>query len=912
MDHSEHLQQQGPPPFQQQQDQQVFNGQGPAGFEQIPGHDLNGVGGYGAAAPVQQDLASIENRAQNTDWGEQQPSHDQQQQHPTSEQQQLPGPPQDHQQQQFENQQHPPQEQQLPGPPAGPPPSKRNRWGTPTIVAGGASSIPPASGPDFTGAPAPAEGADGDADAAAERRRKRKSRWEAEEQAIVIAGPLVAGGQIVARFPKEIILTGGLRVSLPTSITGEVPYVDPRLKQLHDDFNGLSSKLALNDYDIPPEHQRSPSPEPVYDRNGQRLNTRDIRAKEKMTDKRNRVVEDLLREDPNFKAPPDYKPKKFFKKVNIPMAEYPGYNFIGLIIGPRGNTQKRMQLETKTKIAIRGRGSIKEGSSKDPKYDYGEDEELHVLVTGETQDDVDNACGQLEKLMEPMDEVRNEHKRIQLRELAALNGTLKDEVICYLCGETSHRSTECPKQNAVEIYQLPADIKVKVDEQYQRDIARMSGTAAGVRVEDEYQSFLKELGGAPPPEMMGLDPYPVSAPRSRMGRPGDELPDDCKLYVGNLSQALTDATMKSMFEPFGTVLHAAAVIDPTTGQGKGFGFVHYADAGSARMAAQGLHGKLVDGRSLAVRPRSGDGGAAAGGLRPRYAPPPSHTDVADDCKLYIGGMPPSASEAMIRSAFEPFGPMLDCRCILDRATGACKGYAFVTMATAQGASSALRALLGYKMDGKSISVKMASKPEDRAPGGSASYTPGLGSSSAMSAVRMSHPPPPAAATPGAAPPPLPTPTQLRPASHRQPATAPPPAFAPASSPYNAAPPAAAGPYAHYGPPPPGPHPPAFAPPPSMSAPHPPPALSYPPPALPQHGSQYIPGAAPPPLYGAPPPSYGAPPPGPQQQAPPSMYPPPQSQPQYSMPPPHMPPQQQQNPYGGGGGPPHPLFPNHQA
>lgn len=77
-----------------------------------------------------------------------------------------------------------------------------------------------------------------------------------------------------------------------------------------------------------------------------------------------------------------------------------------------------------------------------------------------------------------------------------------------------------------------------------------------------------------------------------MGRPGDELPDDCKLYVGNLSPVLTDATLKSMFEPFGAVLHAAAVIDPTTGQGKGFGFVHYADAGSARMAAQGLHGKV--------------------------------------------------------------------------------------------------------------------------------------------------------------------------------------------------------------------------------------------------------------------------------------------------------------------------------
>jgi hypothetical protein len=63
----------------------------------------------------------------------------------------------------------------------------------------------------------------------------------------------------------------------------------------------------------------------------------------------------------------------------------------GLIIGPRGNTQKRMQRETNCKIAIRGRGSLKEGISKDPKYDYGEDEELHVLITGETQDDVSSA-----------------------------------------------------------------------------------------------------------------------------------------------------------------------------------------------------------------------------------------------------------------------------------------------------------------------------------------------------------------------------------------------------------------------------------------------------------------------------------------------------------------------------------------
>jgi hypothetical protein len=38
------------------------------------------------------------------------------------------------------------------------------------------------------------------------------------------------------------------------------------------------------------------------------------------------------------------RPRKFSNKIYIPLNEYPGYNFIGLIIGPRGNTQKRMQV----------------------------------------------------------------------------------------------------------------------------------------------------------------------------------------------------------------------------------------------------------------------------------------------------------------------------------------------------------------------------------------------------------------------------------------------------------------------------------------------------------------------------------------------------------------------------------------
>jgi splicing factor 1 len=46
-------------------------------------------------------------------------------------------------------------------------------------------------------------------------------------------------------------------------------------------------------------------------------------------DKRNRVIEEVLKHDPEYKPPADYKPRKFSNKIYIPINEYPGYNFIG-------------------------------------------------------------------------------------------------------------------------------------------------------------------------------------------------------------------------------------------------------------------------------------------------------------------------------------------------------------------------------------------------------------------------------------------------------------------------------------------------------------------------------------------------------------------------------------------------------
>lgn len=60
------------------------------------------------------------------------------------------------------------------------------------------------------------------------------------------------------------------------------------------------------------------------------------------------------------KPPPDYKPPKKSRKIYLPNSLYePDSNYIGMIIGPRGTTQKMLEQKSGCKISIRGKGSSK-------------------------------------------------------------------------------------------------------------------------------------------------------------------------------------------------------------------------------------------------------------------------------------------------------------------------------------------------------------------------------------------------------------------------------------------------------------------------------------------------------------------------------------------------------------------------
>ena len=125
----------------------------------------------------------------------------------------------------------------------------------------------------------------------------------------------------------------------------------------------------------------------------------------------------------------------------MPVDVHPSYNFIGLIIGPRGKTQKEMETKTNCKIAIRGRGSVKEGARgrRDGKAMDGDDEPLHVVITGDEQSNVDRAGQLINDMLVVIDDEKNVHKQ------------QPSQVKCAICGDASHPTRDYDmKTNVVD------------------------------------------------------------------------------------------------------------------------------------------------------------------------------------------------------------------------------------------------------------------------------------------------------------------------------------------------------------------------------------------------------------------------------------------------------------------------------
>ena len=345
---------------------------------------------------------------------------------------------------------------------------RRSRWGVGpegTVAA----PAPPAATPAD---PVPVVG---EADIS---KNKKKSRWSvATESSASTAGASGSGQMLPQMMSHEAIQ--------------QTMVYQMQLKSVTEKLNTVVRDALVREQDP----NRSPSPPPRYDGHGKRTNTREVRMREALTAERTRIIEDLMKLNPLYQPPVDFVKVKPFKKVYIPIKEHPNYNFIGLIIGPRGNTQRRLEKDTGAKVSIRGKGSVKEGRKNQMKGP-DDDDELHVHIQGETEDAVNAAVKLVNELLVPVDDEKNEHKQKQLRELALINGTLREDEFCQVCGERGHKQFECPHRSKTF---KAANVKCAIcgDQSHPtRDCPlKESGPTNEVALDSEYNNFMAELEG---------------------------------------------------------------------------------------------------------------------------------------------------------------------------------------------------------------------------------------------------------------------------------------------------------------------------------------------------------------------------------------------------------------------------------
>jgi RNA recognition motif-containing protein len=72
------------------------------------------------------------------------------------------------------------------------------------------------------------------------------------------------------------------------------------------------------------------------------------------------------------------------------------------------------------------------------------------------------------------------------------------------------------------------------------------------------------------------------------------------IFIGGLAYAMTDADLRKLFEPYGTVEKVTILRDRETNRSRGFGFVEMPNDNEAAAAIKVLNGKTIAGRSIRV------------------------------------------------------------------------------------------------------------------------------------------------------------------------------------------------------------------------------------------------------------------------------------------------------------------------
>jgi RNA recognition motif-containing protein len=86
-------------------------------------------------------------------------------------------------------------------------------------------------------------------------------------------------------------------------------------------------------------------------------------------------------------------------------------------------------------------------------------------------------------------------------------------------------------------------------------------------------------------------------------------------------------------------------------------------------------------------------------------------------KLYVGGLPYSVTEGQLQELFAAHGTVESAKVISDKFTGQSRGFGFVEMSSGAEAQTAIQALNGTQLEGRTLVVNEAKPMGSRDSGG---------------------------------------------------------------------------------------------------------------------------------------------------------------------------------------------------
>jgi len=170
----------------------------------------------------------------------------------------------------------------------------------------------------------------------------------------------------------------------------------------------------------------------------------------------------------------------------------------------------------------------------------------------------------------------------------------------------------------------------------------------------------------------------------------DEEEDQTNLIINYLPQRVDERQLREMFAKFGELEHVKLMLDKVTQTSMGYGFVKFVKPEAAAAAIDALNGFQMDQKKLRV----------------------SYSHPRTEANVYVGNLKTTVTKEQLEALFKRYGPVTECKILVDHETGVSKGCGFVTFENVNHAKDAIAGCSGAEIpeiSQRPLTVKFARK-----------------------------------------------------------------------------------------------------------------------------------------------------------------------------------------------------------